>query len=71
MRLQFHNDCRHSSLLKKKFLDAYYSRSKIGSIGFTLSLQTTSILTSSLVLSKVDYCSSLFSGCPQSLIYKG
>ena len=49
---------------------AYYELYKISTIRHTLSIQTTNTLVCSFVLSKLDYCNSLLSGCPMYLIQK-
>ena len=42
----------------------------ISSIRHLLSTVDTKTLVSALVLSRLDYCYSLFSGCPQYLLHK-
>ncbi|KAK7115244.1 hypothetical protein V1264_001155 [Littorina saxatilis] len=49
---------------------AYFELRKIATIRHTLSVQTTNTLVCSLVLSKLDYCNSLLSGCPLYLLHK-
>ncbi|KAK7096607.1 hypothetical protein V1264_005883 [Littorina saxatilis] len=49
---------------------AYFELCKIATIRHTLSVQTTNTLVCSLVLSKLDYCNSLLSGCPLYLLHK-
>ena len=49
---------------------AYIQVRYIGSIRHLLTTQATQTLVCSLVLSRLDYCNSLFSGCPQYLLDK-
>jgi len=49
---------------------AYFELRKISTIRHTLSVQTTNTLVCAFVLSKLDYCNSLLSGCPLYLIQK-
>ena len=49
---------------------AYYELRKISTIRHTLSDRTTNTLVCAFVLSKLDYCNSLLSGCPLYLINK-
>jgi hypothetical protein len=49
---------------------AYFELRKISTIRHSLSAQTTNILVCSFVLSKLDYCNSLLSGCPLYLLHK-
>ena len=58
---------KHVSIICKS---AYYELRKISSIRHILSAQTTNILVCSFVLSKLDYCNSLLSGCPLYLLHK-
>ncbi|KAK7101513.1 hypothetical protein V1264_019887 [Littorina saxatilis] len=49
---------------------AYFELHKISTICHTLSSQTTNTLVCAFVLSKLDYCNSLLSGCPLYLLHK-
>jgi hypothetical protein len=49
---------------------AYYELRKLSAIRHYLSTHTTVTLVCAFVLSKLDYCNSLLSGCPQYLINK-
>ena len=49
---------------------AYIQIRHISSIRHLLTTQATQILVCSLVLSRLDYCNSLLSGCPQYLLDK-
>ena len=49
---------------------AYFELRKISTIRHTLSVETTKTLVCSFVLSKLDYCNSLLSGCPLYLLHK-
>ena len=49
---------------------AYIQIRHISSTRHLLTTQATQILVCSLVLSRLDYCNSLLSGCPQYLLDK-
>ena len=49
---------------------ANFELRRISSIRQYLTVQATKVLISAFVLSKLDYCNSLLSGCPQFLIQK-
>ena len=49
---------------------ANFELRRISSIRQFLNVQATKVLISAFVLSKLDYCNSLLSGCPQFLIQK-
>ena len=49
---------------------AYFELRKIGAIRQYLSVQTTNTLVCAFVLSKLDYCNALLSGCPLHLLQK-
>ena len=49
---------------------AYLEIRRIGSIRQYLSVEATKTLISSLVLSRLDYCSALLAGSPQVLLDK-
>ena len=49
---------------------AYCELRRISSIRHFLSVDATKMLLSAFVLSKLDYCNSLLSGCPQYLLHK-
>ncbi|KAK7108618.1 hypothetical protein V1264_016319 [Littorina saxatilis] len=58
---------KHISLVCRA---AYFELRKISTIRHTLSSQTTITLVCAFVLSKLDYCNSLLSGCPLYLLHK-
>ena len=64
----FDNDLTLKKHVLKTCQTAYSEIRRIGSICHYLSFNATKTLVISLVLSRLDYCNSLFSGCPQSLI---
>ena len=49
---------------------AYIELRRISSIRHYLTVDATKVLVCAFVLSKLDYCNSLFSGCPQYIIDK-
>ena len=49
---------------------AYYELRRIGSIRHLLTPEATKTLVCAFVLSRLDYCNSLLSGCPSTLINK-
>ena len=60
MSVHVHNVCK----------SAYIQLRQISSIRHLLNTQATQILITTLVLSRLDYCNSLLSGCPKHLIEK-
>ena len=58
---------KHISII---YRSAYYELRKISVIRQYLSTHSATTLVCAFVLSKLDYCNSLLSGCPQYLIYK-
>ena len=65
-------DCHLS--LKTHFLNlvrtANFELRRIGSIRSLLTTEATATLVSAFILSRIDYCNSLLSGCPRSLILR-
>ena len=59
-----------SQLISNTCKAAYIQIRHISSIRHLFTTQATQILVCSLVLSRLDYCNSLFSGCPQYLLDK-
>ena len=51
-------------------ISAYFELYRIGSIRQFLSIQITITLVCAFVLSKLDYCNSILSGCPLHLLEK-
>ena len=49
---------------------ANFELRRIGSIRSLLTTEATATLVSAFILSRLDYCNSLFSGCPRSLILR-
>ena len=64
----FDNNLTLKKHVLKTCQTAYNEIRRIGSIRHYLSFNATKTLVISLVLSRLDYCNSLFSGCPQSFI---
>ena len=64
----FDNNLTFKEHILKTCRTAYNEIRRISSIRHYLSTNTTKTLVISLVLSRLDYCNSLLSGCPQSLI---
>ena len=59
-----------SQLISNTCKAAYIQIRHISSIRHLFTTQATQTLVCSLVLSRLDYCNSLFSGCPQYLLDK-
>ena len=54
--------------IKNVCRSAYSELRRIGTIRHLLSVDSTKTLVSAFVLSRLDYCNSLFSGCPKHLL---
>ena len=65
-----HGGCLHMIPVSPSHKAAYIQIRHISSIQHLLTTQATQTLVCSLVLSRLDYCNSLLSGCPQYLLGK-